>query len=201
MDVAADPAADQAAELKAALHAHLESSRAVVVAKCEGLSDYDVRRPVTASGTSLLGLVKHLTGMEQVYLGTSFGRPTPFTLPWVDDGSIWDGADMWATEDEPRAWLLDLYQRACRHSDETVAALDLDAPGSVPHWDEERRATTLGALLVRMVGETAQHAGHADICRELVDGRGQSDRDEVGDGAYWTAYVARIQAAADAFRD
>lgn len=187
-------------DLKADLHAYLNTGRAAVVATCEGLSEYDVRRPMTASGTSLLGLVKHLTGIEQVYLGTAFGRPTPFVLPWVEDGSIWDGADMWATEDEPREWLLDLYRRACAHSDETIAALDLGASGSVPHWQEDRRATTLGALLVRMVDETAHHAGHADICRELIDGRGQPDHDEVGDEAYWSAYVARIQAAADSFR-
>jgi uncharacterized damage-inducible protein DinB len=187
-------------ELKTELHESLRVTRGVVVAKCEGLSDYDVRRPVTASGTSLLGLVKHLTGCEQVYLATSFGRPTPFALPWVEDGSIWDNADMWAREDEPRAWLLDLYAQACAHSDQTIDALDLDAPGSVPHWSEERRATTLGALLVRMVDETAHHAGHADICREIIDGQGPPDRDEVGDAAHWSAYVARIQAAADSFR-
>ena len=52
----------------------------------------------------------------------------------------------------------------------TVSELDLDAPGSVPHWPEERRETTLGVLLVRVVVETAQHAGHADIVREMVDG-------------------------------
>jgi uncharacterized protein DUF664 len=187
-------------ELKEVLHEHLKDTRAVVVAKCEGLSEYDVRRPVTASGTSLLGLVKHLIGIEQVYLGTAFGRPTPFTLPWVEDGSIWDGADMWASADESREELLDLYARACRHGDETIAALGLDAPGSVPHWSEERRATTLGVLLVRMVDETAHHAGHADICRELIDGQGPPDRDEVGDDAFWASYVARVQAAADTFR-
>ncbi|MDQ3900572.1 MAG: DinB family protein [Actinomycetota bacterium] len=187
-------------DLKEELHAKLRVSRAVMVAKLDGVSEYDVRRPMTASGTSLLGLVKHLIGGEQVYLGTSFGRPTPFTLPWVDDGSIWDGADMWATADESRDYILDLYDRACRHGDQTIAALDLDAPGSVPHWPEERRATTLGVLLIRMIAETAQHAGHADICRELVDGQGPPDADEYGDEAYWAAYVAKIQAAADAYR-
>jgi len=187
-------------DLKEELHASLKVTRAVVVGKCDGLSEYDVRRPVTATGTSLLGLVKHLIGIEQVYLARSFGRPTPFTLPWVEDGSMWDGADMWATEHEPREWLLDLYAQACAHSDKTVAALDLDAPGEVPHWPADRRASTLGALLIRMVDETARHAGHADICREAIDGQGQPDQDVVGDSAYWTAYVARIQAAADAFR-
>ena len=187
-------------DLKAELHSSLQATRGVLVAKCEGLSEYDVRRPVTASGTSLLGLVKHLVGLEQVYLGTAFGRPTPFTLPWVEDDSIWEGADMWATENESREELLSLYAAACRHSDETIAVLDLEAPGAVPHWAQERRATTLGGLLVRMVAETAQHAGHADICREIIDGQGQPDRDEVGDDASWSSYVARIQAAADSFR-
>ncbi len=187
-------------DLKDELHAKLRSTRAVMTAKLDGLSEYDVRRPLTASGTNLLGLVKHLTGNEQVYLGTAFGRPTPFTLPWVEDGSIWDGADMWATPQESREYLVGLYEQACRHGDETIAALDLDSPGSVPHWPEERRDTTLGVLLIRMVSETAQHAGHADICRELIDGQGQSDRDEIGDDGFWSAYVAQVQAAADAFR-
>jgi hypothetical protein len=186
-------------DLKAELHAALQVTRGVMVAKCEGLSEYDVRRPLTPSGTNLLGLVKHLVGCERVYLGTSFGRQPDFTLPWEEDGSVWDGADMWARPDESREWLLDLYARACAHGDETVAALELDAPGSVPHWPEEHRATTLGVLLIRMVDETAHHAGHADICRELVDGQGQPDRAEAGDDAYWTSYVARIQAAANSF--
>lgn len=187
-------------DLKAELHAKLRVGRATMLAKLDGLGEYDVRRPMTASGTNLLGLVKHLVGCEEVYLGTSFGRPVPFTLPWVDDGSIWEGADMWARAEESREYLVDLYERACRHGDETIEALDLHSPGSVPHWAEERRATTLGVLLIRMVAETAQHAGHADICRELIDGSGPPDRDELGDAGYWTEYVARIQAAADGFR-
>ena len=67
-------------------------------------------------------------------------------------------------------YIIGLYQRACAHADGVIAALDLDAPGSVAHWPQDRRATTLGALLIRMVGETAQHAGHADIIRESIDG-------------------------------
>ncbi len=187
-------------DLKSELHEKLKINRAVLLAKLDGLSEYDARRPVTASGTNLLGLVKHMIGNEHVYLGDSFGRTPPDVLPWVVDGSIWDGADMWATAEESRADLIALYQRAFAHGDATVAALDLDTPGSVPHWPEERRATTLGVLLIRMVSESAQHAGHADICRELIDGAGQSDRDEVGSAAYWDEYVAGIQGAADTFR-
>jgi hypothetical protein len=186
------------ADLKQVLLDKLREARAAVLADLEDLSEYDVRRPMTPSGTNLLGIVKHLTGVEHVYLGDSFGRTPPDVLPWVADGSIWEGADMWATADESRDHLLGLYERARAHGDATVAALDLDTPGSVPHWPEERRGTTLGFLLVRMVEETGHHAGHADICRELIDGRGGSDQgmlDEQG----WNDYVARVQAAADAF--
>lgn len=187
-------------DLKGELHTKLKVTRQVLVDSLEGLSEYDVRRPMTASGTSLLGLVKHLIGIEHVYLGDSFGRTPPDVLPWVADGSIWDGADMWATAAESREELVALYRRAWAHSDATVDALDLDAVGAVPHWPEERRATSLGVLLVRMVDETARHAGHADICRELIDGSGSPDAADYGDAAYWSDYVATIQAAADTFR-
>ncbi|WP_329549586.1 DinB family protein [Streptomyces sp. NBC_01356] len=74
------------------------------------------------------------------------------------------------------------------------------SPGSgVARGQEKKRDTTLGVLLIRMVSETAQHAGHADVVRELVDGRAGPDHDEVGDEAWWRDYVAGIQAAADSF--
>ena len=111
---------------------------------------------------------------------------------------MWDGADMWVTSDQASDDILDLYRRACAHGDSAIDALEIDSPASVPHWPEDRRVTTLGFLLVRMVAETAQHAGHAEIVRELVDGRTGSDTHD--SGTDWPAYTARIQAAADPFR-
>jgi hypothetical protein len=186
-------------DVKAELLRKLQASRDGLLSRLEGLGEYDLRRPMTPSGTNLLGLVKHLAGLEYLYLGECFGRPAPEPLSWVDDGSIWEGADMWATADESSEYLTGLYRRACAHADRTVEDLDLDAPGRVPHWPEDRRDTTLGVLLIRMVAETAQHAGHADIVRESIDGRGGADSD-VLDDAGWTAYVAKIQAAADTFK-
>ncbi len=186
-------------DLKAELHRKLQAARAGLLVKVEGLSEYDRRRPMTPTGTNLLGLIKHLAGVEYVYLGESFGRAAPETMSWVEDGSVWDGADMWATAEESSEYLIGLYQRACRHGDQTVDALELDAPGRVPHWPEERRDTTLGVLLIRMVAETAQHAGHADIIRELIDGRGGPDYD-MADAETWQTYLASIQAAADQYR-
>ncbi|WP_151083801.1 DinB family protein [Nocardioides cynanchi] len=187
--------------LSADLGRYLQEGRDSVVRALDGLGEYDVRRPVVPSGTNLLGLVKHLTGVELGYLGASLGRPAPVSLPWEEDGSVWESADMWATPDQSREELLGLYRVAWQHSDESLARFPLDAPASVPWWPEERRTTTFGALVVRVVAETAQHAGHCDLAREIVDGRRGRDADDLGDETWWTAYVERIQAAADTFRD
>ena len=182
------------------LHRYLQQSRESVLASLEGLSEYDVRRPVTPSATNLLGLVKHLAGVELGYLGDSVGRSSPVRLPWVEDESIWDSADMWATAEETREDLVALYKTAWKHSDESIAELGLDAPATVAWWPEERRSTTLGSLVVRCVAETAQHAGQADILRETIDGRGGKDHDDVGDADWWARHVERVQQAADQHR-
>lgn len=184
-------------DVKDELHRKLQAGREVLLSKLEGLNEYDMRRPMTRTGTNLLGLVKHLAGVEYTYLGASFKRPPPERISWIEDGSIWASADMWAKPDESSEYLTGLYKRACAHGDQTIADLDLQAPGWVAHWPEDRRDTTLGVLLIRMVAETAQHAGHADIVRELIDGRAGPDHDAIGDETWWREYVAGIQAAAD----
>ena len=166
----------------------------------DGLTEYDIRRPMTPTATNLLGLVKHLAGVELGYLGDAVGRPSPVRLPWVDDESIWDSADMWATAEETREDLVALYRTAWEHSDESIDQLGLDASAHVSWWPEPRRTTTLGSLLVRVVAETAQHAGHADIVREMIDGRAGADHDDIGDAAWWTRHCERVQDAADKHR-
>ena len=154
--------------LKADLWARLQAARTTILTKIDGLSEYDARRAITPSGTNLLGLVKHLAGEEYGYLGETFGRPPAVRPGWFRDDPA-DEVDMWATPDESTAYIVGTYRDAARHADETIRALDLDSPGSVPHWAQEPD-TTLGAMMVLMVGETAQHAGHADTLRELIDG-------------------------------
>src|ERR1700722_1104023 len=150
-------------EMASHLLRYLQQGRDAVLRGLDGLNEYDSRRPLTASGSNILGLVKHLTGVESSSLGDSVGRPSPVKLPWVDDGSIWRGADMWTTHDQSREYIVGLYQQAWNHSDESVKTLSLEAPANVAWWPEERRSTTFGHLLVRVVAETAQHAGHIDI--------------------------------------
>ncbi len=159
------------ADLKAELLKALQGGRAVMLAKLDGLSEYDRRRPATPTGTNLLGLVKHLAGLEYGYLGTSFGR-SPVEWPsWFRDDP-YDEIDMWATPDESTDYITSVYRQVCANSDRTVANLDLDSPGHVGHWENGHQETTLGVLLVRMLAETSQHAGHADIIREVIDARG-----------------------------
>ncbi len=182
------------------LRHYLQQSRDAVLRALDGVSDYDARRPVMPSGTNLLGLVKHLTGVEAGYLGECVGRPVPVPIPWNEDGSAWESGDMWATAEESRDGIVGLYREVWRNSDAVIAEVPLDAPAFVAWWPAERQHTTFGHLLARMLAETAQHAGHAEIIRETIDGQGGRDHDAVGDAEWWEGYLAKIQAAADTFR-
>jgi hypothetical protein len=186
-------------EPKAALHRYLTVAREALLWKLDGLSEYDVRRPLTDTGTNLLGMVKHVASLAAGYFGDTFDRPFPEPLPWFADDAD-PNADMWATPDESRADMLGLWDRAWAHADATIEKLPLDAIGHVPWWPADRRAVPLHRILVHMVAETNRHAGHADIVRELIDGavglRLGNDNMPGVDGGYWTAYRQRLEAAA-----
>ena len=181
------------------LRRYLQGARESLLWKLDGLSEYDVRRPMVPTGTNLLGLVKHVASVEAGYFGECLGRPFPDLLPWFDEDAE-PNADMWATLDETREQIIDLYHRVWAHSDETIAELDLDAVGVVPWWSEERRHPTLHLLLVHMTTETHRHAGHADIVRELIDGaaglRAEADNLAPGDADWWASYRDRLERVA-----
>src|SRR5581483_1969575 len=129
-------------EPKADLHRYLQEARDALLWKLDGLSEYDIRRPMTPTGTNLLGLVKHLASIELGYFGATFGRPSDEPLPWFEPDAE-ANADMWATPDESREQILDFYARARAHADQTIDALPIDAPGQVSWWSEGRRDITL----------------------------------------------------------
>jgi uncharacterized damage-inducible protein DinB len=153
---------------------------------------------MTSTGTNLLGMVKHLAGVELGYFGATFGRPSEEQLPGMDEAE--SGADMWATADESREQIVGLYRRAWAHADATIEALPLDAEGEVPWWPPERRSVTLQRILVHMIAETNRHAGHADVVRELIDGavglREGNANMTPGDHEWWAEYRSRLERAA-----
>lgn len=148
--------------------------------KLDGLSGYDLRRPLTPTGTNLIGLVKHLGVVELGYLGMLFGRPSDEPQPWLRDGAEPD-ADLWLRADEPVADVIAFYRRVWVHSDATIEALELDTVSEVATLPEELRGMTLHRALVHMIAETHRHAGHADLLRELIDGSAglRADRDNL----------------------
>jgi uncharacterized damage-inducible protein DinB len=190
-----------ASDAKTDLHRYLQIARDALIWKLDGLSEYDVRRPMVPTGTNLLGLVKHVASVELGYFGETFDRPSGEPLPWFEEDAE-PNADMWATADETREQIVGLYHRSWAHSDATIEALDLDAIGHVPWWPDERSEVTLHRILIHMIAETGRHAGHADIVRELIDGtaglRKDNDNMAPGDEDWWATYRGRLEQAARA---
>jgi hypothetical protein len=201
--VTQDDMRDSDADLKANLHRSLQQARAAMTWKLIGLSEYDARRPLTPTGTNLLGLVKHLTGCEIGYFGYVFDRPFADPPTWLSDTAELN-VDMWATVDESSNQILEQYRRACAHSDSTIQVLNLAAAGTVPSWPEHRRNVTLHQILVHMLAETSRHAGHADIVRELIDGTtglfADSAATSEADKAWWAEHRDRVERAAQSAR-
>ncbi|MEV5573318.1 DinB family protein [Spirillospora sp. NPDC052269] len=186
-------------DIKTHLRQYLDFGREAMLWKLEGLSEYDIRRPMTPTGTNLLGLVKHLAGTEIGYFAVTFGRPFPEQFPWLGADAE-KNADMWATPDESREDVLALYERVRAFADATIAELPLDAPGRVLWWPEERANVTLDQIIIHVAAETHRHAGHADIVRELIDGTvgmrlGRENMPET-DRNWWADYRNTLEEAA-----
>jgi uncharacterized damage-inducible protein DinB len=147
---------------KQSLHVSLDRHRDAVLWKLEGLADDDLRRPMTQSGTNLLGLVKHLAAVEYGWFCDTFGRPTE-PLPFDDDDP---DADLRVRADETTEDVLAFYARARAAADQAIDELDMESTGTAWFGD----TVTLRWVLIHMVEETARHAGHVDIIRELIDG-------------------------------
>jgi len=184
-------------DVKGDLHDYLRGARETLVWKLQGLSEYDIRRPLTPTGTNLLGLVKHNAGTHLRYFGEVFGRVHHTSLPWMSADAE-PNADMWATPDETREGIVALYRSTWEFADATIDELALDAIGRVPWWGDG--PVTLHHVLVHVTAETQRHAGHADIIREFIDGSAGlldgHDNLRMSDSTAWRRYRDQIEAAA-----
>jgi uncharacterized damage-inducible protein DinB len=191
------------ADEKQSLHRFLQYAREVLLWKLDGLSDYDIRRPMTPTGTNLLGLVKHCAAVDFMYFGQVLDRPFPGQDDLDYDAGL--GGGMYVTEGESREQVSAFYRRVWAHSDATIQELPLDARGTVPWWPEDSRHPTLHTLLVHTIQETARHAGHADIIREFIDGaaglrEGVTGMPPEAGAAAWKQHYDKLESIARSVR-
>ncbi|MGW6444369.1 DinB family protein [Lentzea sp. NPDC055074] len=144
-------------ELDTAL-AFLAFQRHCVLKKARGLTDEQLRRPLVASGTSILGLVQHLAGAERFWF-------THVVAGGEDPGD--DALDMTVARDRSADEVVADYRAAIADSDKAVSGRHPETPTAVPIDDAPK---TLRWVLAHMTAETARHAGHADVLREQIDG-------------------------------
>lgn len=134
----------------------------------EGMSDEQIRTPSTVSALTLGGILKHVTAMERTWCAfmtdgaAAFADASPegYTAQWqLDDGESADS-------------LLAAHAEAADRTDAVIASADLDAEHRLPDapWFPPGAAWSVRRVALHLVAETAQHAGHADIIRETIDG-------------------------------
>jgi uncharacterized damage-inducible protein DinB len=156
------PRVPRAGDERATLHGWLGVHHATLVRKLRGLTEEQARWSPVASGTSLLGIVAHLTAVEAWWFRVVLDSQT-VSLPWSKEDP--DG-DWRVPADATVEGMLRAYRAECARSDMAIARHELKE--TVPH-DGGRLSARW--ILTHMVEETARHNGHADIIRELLDGQ------------------------------
>ncbi|MFC8297007.1 DinB family protein [Micromonospora orduensis] len=163
IDPTLGPVLARTGDERAVLDSFLDFHRGVVLRKVRGLADADAYRRLVPSATTLAGLVKHLTLVERNWFVTLLAPAPGDVYLNSDEDAV---ASFAIDEQDTVAGLVEAYERACEVSREVVARFDLDHV--VPH--PQLGEVSVRWILVHMIEETARHAGHADILRELTDG-------------------------------
>src|SRR6266508_969721 len=131
---------------KESLYVALDRHRDVVLWKLEGLSDEQLRRPMTPSGTGLLGLVKHLASVEYGWFCETFGRESQ-SIPFDENDP---DADMRARPDETTAQIVEYYGQARAAADKVIDEVDLEDLGTAWFGDP----VSMRWVLIHMIEET-----------------------------------------------
>lgn len=155
---------NRVADEREALTQQLDYHRATLLRKLDGLDDEALRQPMTASGLSLLGLLKHLTETERGWFLKIFAGADDGTSQPNDDDP---DSDFRVTAKEGAEVLARQYVMVCDQARRVVANAALDRVVTTP-WGAE---VNLRAILLHMIQETARHNGHADVIRENIDGK------------------------------
>lgn len=148
---------------------NLDHHRATFLWKCEGLSEAQLRlRPAQSSALTLLGLMRHLQGVERAWFQRTLAGTTPHFFPYrtyvtADGGEWFDESDP-----TPAGEVYEDYLKACQESRQVFAKVTTDLARIVPN--PEFGDTDVRFVLAHVIEECARHVGHADLLREAIDG-------------------------------
>ncbi|GHH58369.1 DinB family protein [Lentzea cavernae] len=143
----------------AVAHEFLEFQRHCVLKKAGGLTEEQLREVLVPSGTSILGLVAHLAGVERFWFTHVVGG---------GEEPAEDALDMAVPRDRPATEVVEDYRAAIAESNEVIGAAA--GPEALTVVPVDGVPKSLRWVLAHMTAETARHAGHADILREQIDG-------------------------------
>jgi uncharacterized damage-inducible protein DinB len=159
----------QATGERADLLQTLAKHRAFLRQTVAGLTDEQAAQRTTVSELCLGGLIKHVAGVERGWADFIVEGAAGMYKHEVD----WEG-QFKMLEGETLAEHLAFYEEVARRTDDLVATLpDLDASQALPEqpWFEKGARWSARRVLLHLIAETSQHAGHADILREAIDGK------------------------------
>ena len=148
------------------LEAFVDGYRVQVRSRVAGVSEEEARRRLVGSATTLGGIIKHLRWVELNWFERVLAQRPESELPaapWTDEDP---DADFRLDDDEILEGILEAYDRQCETSREIARGFSLDDTGPHRRFGE----VSLRWIYVHMIEETACHAGHVDILRELIDG-------------------------------
>ncbi|WP_405425544.1 DinB family protein [Micromonospora sp. NBC_00617] len=145
----------------------LRQHRGFLLQTVDGLTDEQAAARSTVSELCPGGLIKHVAGVEERWMLFAVGGAEAMQREEID----WVGQFRMAPG-ETLAGLVERFQAVAAHTDELIATLDLDAAHPLPQapWFEPGASWTVRRVLLHLIAETSQHAGHADILREAIDG-------------------------------
>jgi uncharacterized damage-inducible protein DinB len=151
---------------RAALGRFLNAQRSSALAIIDGMTEEDLRRPVVPSGWTPLGIIEHLGDAESFWFQQVVAGRTE-----QPDGTADGGHGPFETA-RPVEQVVARYRARVARADEILAASELDeAPAVLPPPDLVEGIDTVRDVVLHLIEETARHAGHLDIARELLTGR------------------------------
>jgi hypothetical protein len=170
MDTTTPPVPGGLSRERADILESLRAHRAFLLVTVQGLTDAQAALSPTASSLCLGGLVKHVTLVERQWAGFAVGGAEAMAggggeQEWADAFRMLPG--------ETLAGLVEAYRDVAARTDDLVLELDLDTEHALPPapWFAPGATRSVRRVFLHLVAETAQHAGHADIIRETLDGQ------------------------------